>query len=75
MKGKIVVCSLVLIFSGIFIMSSSAFARMACDPDCVADAKNAFKGCVETCKEEFQTAKDGCRNIDHKCAEACREVY
>ena len=75
MKGKIVVCSLALIFSGILLMSSSAFARLACDPDCLADAKTAFKECVATCKEDFQTAKDGCRNIDHDCAEGCREVY
>ena len=53
--------------------SSSAVARMACDHDCLADAKNAFKGCVATCKEDFQTTKDSCRNIDHDCAERCRE--
>ena len=75
MKAKIFLCSLAIIFSGVLILSSSAVARMACDPDCLADAKNAFKGCVDTCKEDFQTAKDGCRNIDHKCAEGCREVY
>jgi hypothetical protein len=75
MKGKIVVCSLALIFSGILIMSSSAFARLACDPGCLADAKTVFQECVATCKEDFQSAKDGCRNIDHECAEGCREIY
>lgn len=75
MKIKIVLCSLALIFSGILIMSSSVFARMACDPDCLADAKTTFKGCVAACKEDFQIAKDGCRNIDHICAEGCRESF
>ncbi|MBP1735370.1 MAG: hypothetical protein H6Q53_1657 [Deltaproteobacteria bacterium] len=75
MKIKIVFCSLALIFSGILIMSSSASARLACDPDCLADAKDTLKGCIATCKEEFQTAKDGCRNIDHDCAEGCRKDY
>jgi len=75
MKAKIILCSLAIIFSGVLMFSSSAVARMACDPDCLADAKNAFKGCVDACKEDFQTAKDGCRNIDHDCAELCRKGY
>jgi len=75
MKAKIILCSLAIIFSGVLMFSSSAVARMACDHDCLADAKTTFQECTSVCKEDFQTAKDGCRNIDPKCAEGCREVY
>jgi hypothetical protein len=75
MKAKIILCSLAIIFSGVLMFSSSAVARMACDPDCLAPAKSAFQGCIAECKETFQDAKDSCRNIDHDCAELCREGY
>lgn len=75
MKTKIILCSLAIIFSGALLLNSSAVARMACDPDCLAPVKTAFKGCIADCKEAFQEAKDSCRNIDHACAEGCREDY
>ena len=75
MKAKIILCSLAIIFSGVLMFSSSAVARMACDPDCLARAKNDFQDCIADCKEDFQVAKDSCRKIDHECAESCREAY
>ena len=36
MKAKIFLCSLAIIFSGVLMLSSSAVARMACDPECLA---------------------------------------
>jgi hypothetical protein len=75
MKAKFFLCSLAIIFSGVLMFSSSAVARMACDPDCLAPAKTAFQGCIADCKEAFQDAKDSCRNIDPECAEDCRLKY
>lgn len=75
MKTKIILCSLAIIFFGVLILTSSAVARMACYPGCLAPAKTAFQGCIEDCKEAFQDAKDSCRNIDPECADACREGY
>jgi hypothetical protein len=75
MKAKILLCFLAIIFSGALLLTSSAVARLACDPDCLAPAKSAFQGCIAECKETFQEAKDSCRNIDHDCAEACRTGY
>jgi hypothetical protein len=39
---------------------------------CIADAIAAAKTCAATCREEFQVAKDDCRNRDHDCMESCR---
>ena len=46
---------------------------MACDPNCLYDAKNTLKGCIAMYIEEFRTAKDGYRNKNHVCAEVYRE--
>ena len=56
-----------------------------CDPMCPApcsqvdDSKQCrqqaaadYKTCGATCREEFQFAKDTCRNRDHDCVEGCR---
>ena len=43
------------------------------DPkQCKADAKTAYQGCKAGCVEDFQAAKDECRNRDHVCVEGCR---
>ena len=34
-----------------------------------------LKGALMRVKRLFKTAKDGCRNIDHDCAELCRKSY
>lgn len=39
---------------------------------CRSEAKDAFKACYATCREDFQVAKDACRNRDHACVEVCR---
>ncbi len=39
---------------------------------CMRAANAAAKVCTTTCKEEFQVAKDDCRNRDHDCVEQCR---
>jgi hypothetical protein len=39
---------------------------------CIHDAKDAAKICTAACKEEFQVAKDDCRDLDHDCVELCR---
>ena len=39
---------------------------------CKKDALAAFLACQATCREDFQIAKDGCKNRDHACAEQCR---
>lgn len=39
---------------------------------CIGDAKTAAATCTATCKEDFQIAKDDCRNRDHNCVEQCR---
>ncbi len=44
------------------------------DPrQCKLDAKIAYKTCKAQCREDFQVAKDACRNRDHACVEQCRE--
>jgi hypothetical protein len=43
-------------------------------PQCVQDAKTTFIECKAICQEDFQVAKDGCRNVPHECAESCRSV-
>jgi hypothetical protein len=74
MKTKFLLFSLAIIFSGVLILSSSAFA-IKWNPGCVAGAKTEFKNCTADCKEAFQVAKDSCRKVDHECAEKCREEY
>src|SRR5262249_57455898 len=44
------------------------------DPkQCGADAAQAYVACGKGCLEDFQFAKDTCRNKDHDCVETCRE--
>src|SRR5262249_51507115 len=44
------------------------------DPkQCRADAAQAYVACGKGCLEDFQFAKDTCRNKDHDCVETCRE--
>jgi hypothetical protein len=48
-------------------------AEPTLDPKgCIRDANAAAKVCTAACKEEFQIAKDDCRNRDHECMEQCR---
>jgi hypothetical protein len=43
------------------------------DPkQCRADAAAAYVACIHECTEDFQFAKDSCRNKDHDCVEGCR---
>jgi hypothetical protein len=42
---------------------------------CVNDANKEYKECRQYCLENMQSDKDSCRNIDHACAEACREGF
>src|SRR5262245_37124593 len=45
------------------------------DPkQCKLDASVAYKACGAACREDFQIAKDACRNRDHACVEGCRVV-
>jgi hypothetical protein len=55
----------------------SAFIARAAerDPRCVANAAHEMGECRAACREQFQTDKDLCRNIDHDCAETCREDF
>jgi hypothetical protein len=39
---------------------------------CRADAKQTYRDCGATCKEDFQSDKDACLDRDHDCVEACR---
>lgn len=41
---------------------------------CRSDAKSADKACLSACLEDFQVAKDACRNKDHACVENCRSA-
>jgi hypothetical protein len=42
---------------------------------CVIDANAEYKECRQYCLENMQADKDSCRNINHACAEACREGF
>jgi hypothetical protein len=44
-------------------------------PECIQDARRDYNLCISQCKEAFQVQKDCCRNIDHECAEGCREGF
>jgi hypothetical protein len=45
------------------------------DPvQCKIDAKAAYAVCKDACVEDFQLAKDICRNRDHACVEVCRDA-
>jgi hypothetical protein len=74
MKTKKLLCSLAIILSGTLILISSAIA-VTPNPECVQDAKNEKNLCVAKCQEEFRVDKDACRNVDHDCADACREGF
>jgi hypothetical protein len=39
---------------------------------CKVDAAAAHLACKAECREDFQVAKDACRNRDHACVELCR---
>ena len=74
MKTKIFLCSLAMIFSGVLMFSSLAVA-VTPNRECVQDAKDARIDCVTACKDSFMLAKDTCRNMNHDCADLCREDY
>ena len=74
MRLRIVFSFLVMIFSGLLILCASASA-ITSNPDCVQDAKNERNLCIAKCQEEFRVDKDACRNVDHDCADACREGF
>ena len=40
---------------------------------CMIDALAAYTTCRAECKEDFQVAKDACKNRDHACVEQCRD--
>ena len=40
---------------------------------CINNAAVVAQACTARCREEFQVAKDDCRNRDHECMEDCRE--
>ncbi|HTO07262.1 MAG TPA: hypothetical protein VMR86_09430 [Myxococcota bacterium] len=40
---------------------------------CVADARATQRTCNQTCKDDFLTAVDTCRNVNHDCADTARE--
>src|SRR5262245_14508798 len=46
-------------------------AALAGNP-CIGDARQQFLESQTQCREDFQTAKDGCLNRDHACVEVCR---
>jgi hypothetical protein len=39
---------------------------------CRSDAGQQFAACQVTCVEDYQVAKDVCKNRDHECVEQCR---
>jgi hypothetical protein len=39
---------------------------------CKMQAKDDFKACRASCREDLQVAKDACANKDHACVEQCR---
>ena len=65
------VCFVVLL-GGILMVSPALACTTA---ECVEDAKQDLMECVITCQEAFRVQKDVCRNINHDCADDCREEY
>ncbi len=53
--------------------SAQAFDKQT-QNQCFADARAEAKTCVELCKDDFRADKDSCRNIDHACGDAARDV-
>ncbi len=41
---------------------------------CLADARAEARTCIQVCRDDFRADKDSCRNLDHECVEAAREV-
>ena len=39
---------------------------------CLGEARQQFLESQAQCREDFQTAKDGCLNRDHECVDVCR---
>ena len=72
MKKSFWFCAVALI--GGALMASSAMAWIS-DPQCVSDAKDDYKLCVEGCRNEFLNDKDTCHQIDPDCADGCRAEY
>jgi hypothetical protein len=64
----------VVLFGGV-LMASSAVAWTPADPLCIGDAKEEFKVCVSKCQAELKVDKDSCHQVDHQCAEKCREAF
>lgn len=62
---------LVLAVLGVLLVFSATFAQE--DPgQCRRLATERYNQCRADCQDVFITEKDGCRNIDHACAEQCR---
>jgi hypothetical protein len=41
---------------------------------CIADARTEKKTCNQVCKDDFITATDTCRGLNHDCAEQARDA-
>jgi len=62
---------LFLILAAFMMSPSLAFAidKQAC----IDEARSDLVACTTVCKEQFIMDKDGCRDVDHECADACRD--
>ena len=68
------VAAALVVFAAAGRVSSPARAAEA-NPECVSSAADEMAFCKAVCQANFKTSKDLCRNIDHDCAETCREGH
>ena len=56
---------------GLVLLAATAWGFTR-NPQCVQDGAKEKQACIDTCKEDFQAAKDTCWNVDHDCMDTCR---
>jgi len=66
------VATLRLFLSALFLAGASAAMASETNPQCSRDATTQAQLCKAGCRDDFLTAKDMCRNINHDCADLCR---
>jgi len=59
---------------GITMLTGAAQAKDNPTRQCIADARAENNACTQVCKDDFLTAVDTCRNVNHDCADQARDA-
>ncbi len=72
MRTKVMLGSFVFL---LMLIAASSVGAFTISPRCIWDATAEFALCVSTCRDAFRVDRDVCHNVNHDCAETCREDF